>query len=158
MLKDIEQMKNGYSNTREERLYSYITSSGQYPNLNTQKSPMGMSNDNTRTQSIEWNNMMKKQAEDGESDMNFGPSNADDDLEEMDNESLFFQAKVKFQHKKSFNGNLTLPGKEFRSTANAAALEISQYQNDILAIVELDIEEVDDRLEELEFTISRLKE
>ena len=117
-----------------------------------------MSNDNTRTQSIEWNNMMKKQAEDNESDMNFGPSNADDDLEEMDNESLFFQAKVKFQHKKSFNGNLTLPGKEFRSTANAAALEISQYQDDILAIVELDIEEVDDRLEELEFTISRLKE
>ena len=41
---------------------------------------MGMSNDNTRTQSIEWNNMMKKQAEDNESDMNFGPSNADDDF------------------------------------------------------------------------------
>lgn len=89
--------------------------------------------------------------------MMFGQNNMDDELE-IDNESLFYQAKVKFQHQQSFSGTLPIQGGEYRSTANAAALEISQYQDDILAIVELDIEEVDDRLEELENTIGRLKE
>lgn len=116
---------------------------------------MGNSTANT---SIEWQKMMKQQAKNGpDDDMMFGQNNMDD--LDIDNESLFYQAKVKFQHKQSFSGTIPLQGGAAnRSTANAAALEISQYQDDILAIVELDIEEVDDRLEELEYTIGRLKE
>ena len=83
------QMKNDYNNSREERLYSYITSSGQIPNLNT-RSPMNNSTANT---SIEWQRMMKKQTDKDSivnDDMKFG-SNDLDDLE-IDNESLFYQA------------------------------------------------------------------